>query len=133
VKLGHAPRAARPRSLDDALLPLVNVVFLLMVFFLSAGRFGAPRPEAATPESARAEARATAARVLELRADGLLASGGDVFAETDLAARAIAWQGQPLDVKATGKVPAARVLRLLTVLRGVGVREVRLLTVKGGS
>jgi len=132
VKLRSA-RVNRPRSLDDALLPLVNVVFLLMVFFLSAGRFGAPKPEAATPESSRAESRAAMARVLELKADGTLASGGQVFAEAELSIRAVAWAGQPLDVKAAGKVPADRVLRLLAVLRQVGVLDVRLLTVKGGG
>jgi len=128
VKLGHSGRP-RSRTLDDALLPLVNVVFLLMVFFLSMGRFGAP-PSAAAPRTSEAETKVGKARVLELREDGALASEGQTFAESDLAARAIRWAGEPLDVKAAGQVPAERVLRLLTVLRGVGVTDVRLLTVK---
>ena len=51
MKLGR-PRAPRSRSLDDALLPLVNVVFLLMVFFLAAGRLGGPKPIDSAPQSA---------------------------------------------------------------------------------
>ena len=131
MKLGK-PKRPRSRSLDDALLPLVNVVFLLMVFFLSAGHFGAPRPATRTPESQRPEARTAAApRVLELRGEAELAVGGLVFGDAELPGRAIAWQGTALDVRASGDVQADRVLRLLAILRAAGVRDVRLLTVKG--
>ncbi len=129
----HARTPQRPRSLDDALLPLVNVVFLLMIFFLSAGRLSGPRPDAVAPQSSRDEARTAAARVLELRSDGQLSVDGDVFADADLPLRAAAWQGTPLDVKAAGQVQADRVLRLMAVLRAAGVRELRLLTIKGGG
>ena len=132
MKLGIA-RRKRSLSLDDALLPLVNVVFLLMIFFLSSSHFGAPKPGRATPASQRADARATAApRVLELREGAVLALADEVFADSQLAARALAWQGQPLDLRAAGEVPAERVLRLLATLREAGVSDVRLLTVRGG-
>lgn len=130
MKLGQ-PRHPRSRTLDDALLPLVNVVFLLMVFFLSASRLGAARPAADAPESAAAEERAAAVRVLELRGSAELALQGEVFADAQLAARAPAWQGMPLDVRAGGGVPAERVLRVLAVLRTAGVNDVRLLTLRG--
>lgn len=132
MRLGK-PARPRSRSLDDALLPLVNVVFLLMVFFLSAGRFGAPKPEVSAPESARADTATAASRVLELRGNGELSMQGEVFADSELPGRSLAWQGAPLDVRAAGDVPAERVLRLLTILRGAGVRDVRLLTVKGAG
>lgn len=132
MKLGR-PRAPRSRSLDDALLPLVNVVFLLMVFFLAAGRFGGPKPVDSTPQSSRTESSAAAPRVLELRADGRLVLAGEVFADSELAGRSLAWRGAPLDVQASGDVPAARVLRVLAILRGAGLDQVRLLTVKGAG
>jgi len=124
------PRRPRSRSLDDALLPLVNVVFLLMVFFLSAGRFGAATPVTGTPQSQRAESGTAAPRVLELRSGGLLAMQGELFGDAELAGRCLNWLGSPLDVRAAGDVPAERVLRLLAILRGAGLRDVRLLTVK---
>lgn len=127
------PRRARSRSLDDALLPLVNVVFLLMVFFLAAGRIGAPRPLADAPQSAQSLATAGTARVLELTAEGQLLSAGERFVDAELVGRSLAWRGEPLDVRAAGDVPAERVLRLLAILRGAGVTDVRLLTVKAGS
>lgn len=133
MKLASAKRS-RSRTLDEALLPLVNVVFLLMVFFLSSSHFGAARPTGSTPQSQRAASDTKAAnRVLELRADGQLATQGEVFADGQLPARAAAWQGLPLDVRAAGDVPAERVLRLLAMLRSAGVRDVRLLTVKGAA
>lgn len=130
MRLGQVSRP-RNRTLDDALLPLVNVVFLLMVFFLSASRLGAPRPAADAPQSATAERRAAAGQVLELRGSAELALQGEVFADAELAARAPAWQGRPLDVRAGGTVPAERVLRVLAVLRAAGVNDVRLLTLRG--
>lgn len=128
MKLSSSARP-RNRGLDDALLPLVNVVFLLMVFFLAAGRFN-QRADADAPESARTEARSSSARVLELRGSAQLAFEGQLFADAELPGRALAWQGTTLDVRAGGEVPADRVLRVLAVLRAAGVQDVRLLTLR---
>ena len=126
-----AGKRVRSRSIDDALLPLVNVVFLPMIFFLSAGRLGI-KPEASAPEAKRIESRA-AAQVLELRGSAQLVFGDELVADAELPGRALLWRGQPLDLKAPGQVPADRVLRLLAVLRAAGVNDVRLLTIKGGG
>ena len=130
MKLGRS-RRPRHRGLDDALLPLVNVVFLLMVFFLAAGRFS-QRPAADAPQSASTEARTSSARVLELRGSAQLAFEGLLFADAELPGRALSWQGLAVDVRAGGEVPAERVLRVLAVLRAAGVQDVRLLTLRGG-
>lgn len=130
MKLSSATRP-RHRGLDDALLPLVNVVFLLMVFFLAAGRFS-QRPAADAPQSANTESRATAARVLELRGSAQLALEDVLFADAELPSRALALRGAALDVRAGGEVPAERVLHVLAVLRAGGVQDVRLLTLRGG-
>jgi biopolymer transport protein ExbD len=133
MKLSHRARP-RTRTIDDALLPLVNVVFLLMVFFLSMGHFGGPKPIDNAPKSERIEQRAAAApRLLELRGTAQLVMQGQTVVDAELSSRAQAWQGAPLDVRARGDVPADRVLRLLAVLRAAGVRDVRLLTVKVGG
>ena len=125
------PRMARPRSLDDALLPLINIVFLLMIFFLFVGRIGGPQVPSATPKSREADATtAAAAQVLELADGGRCQVDGTEFADTELALRAVAWKGGKVDVRATGLVSAERVLRVLADLRRAGVGEVRLLTVR---
>lgn len=126
------PRGRRPRSLDDALLPLINIVFLLMVFFLFAGRLGGGQPPERAPVSqgARGPALDAAPRRLELLADGRLRIGAERFTEAELPARLVAWQGLPVDLHSTAEAPAERVLRVLGVLRAAGVGEVRLLTVR---
>lgn len=123
-------RRARPRSLDEALLPLVNIVFLLMVFFLASGRFAVTQPAAGAPRSAQAGTPTAAPRVLQLHEDGSLSLQAQRFSEAELPRRALDWQGAPLDVRAAAGLPAQRVLHLLAVLRDAGVSEVRLLTVK---
>jgi len=134
MRLAASAQRRRPRSLDDALLPLVNIVFLLMIFFLFVGRLGGVTPDKPAPGS-RADIHATPAapRVLELRADGRLRVDGREIAEADLAAQALAWRGQAIDVQAPADAAADRVLRLLSVLRQSGVGEVRLLTVRARS
>lgn len=123
-------RRARPRSLDEALLPLVNIVFLLMVFFLASGRFEVAKPAASAPRSVQAGSPTAAPRVLELHDDGSLSLQSQRFSEAELPRRARDWQGAPLDVRAAAGLSAQRVLHLLAVLRAAGVSEVRLLTVK---
>lgn len=134
MKLGHPERGARARrtrGLDDALLPLINVVFLLMVFFLMAGRLGGPMPGDADPRSqAEPQALDAAPLQLELRAGGRVALGGLEFPDGELGVRSLAWRGQAVDLRASGDAPADRVLRLLGALRQAGVGEVRLLTVR---
>lgn len=132
MKLGRTPRF-RPRGLDDALLPLVNVVFLLMVFFLASGQLSRTRPTASTPQSQQSEASRVSERVLELRGSAQLAVRDEVFADAELPGRALAWRGSTMDVRAAGEVPADRVLRVLAVLRAAGVTDVRLLTLRQGA
>ena len=133
MKLSSA-RRRRFRSLDDALLPLINIVFLLMVFFLFVGRVGGLPADEQGPRS-RADRQATEAapRRLELRADGRLLADGRETTEAELAVLALAWRGAAVDVRAPAEAAADRVMRLLGLLRQAGVGEVRLLTVRARS
>lgn len=46
----------RRRNSDDNLIPLINVVFLLLIFFMVAGQFGQPLPDhIAAPASTSAQ------------------------------------------------------------------------------
>lgn len=129
------PRGRRPRSLDDALLPLINIVFLLMVFFLFVGRLGGNLGEQKAPvsQSRDAEEIAASPQQLELLPDGRLQIGGERFAEAELAGRIGGWQGRAVDLRSAADAPAERVLRILGLLRAGGVGEVRLLTVRARS
>lgn len=134
MRLGK-PRLARERAraMEDAVLPLINVVFLLMIFFLVAGQMGQRMSASAAPQSWLSEkASAAAPRVLRLLSDGTLDAGGILVTDEGLADEAAGWGGAAVDVQAGPEIPATRVLRVLNVLHAAGIADVRLLTVTPG-
>lgn len=125
---GSAPGVDEP-----GVLPLINVVFLLLVFFLLAGQLVAADPFAVRPPVSSAPGDgAPAVPTILLAADGRLAvvgaEGGDREAADDALAGLVADGPPPLvRLKADGQVPAERVTRLLRRLEGLGVARVHLL------
>lgn len=69
----------RPRG-EEHLIPLINVVFLMLIFFMVVGQLSAPDPFEVAPPTARSEAVLPPAPVeLLLAADGRLALAGEVI------------------------------------------------------
>ena len=126
------PEAPRRRG-GENVIPLINVVFLLLIFFMIAGSlsqtelFRVQPPESVSEAPLPPEAR----RIL-LAADGRLALD-DRAVELDALAAALAGDTGPVEIKADAAAPAARLLALLEVLRQAGVQEVELVTEKGRS
>ncbi|MFO7855111.1 MAG: biopolymer transporter ExbD [Paracoccaceae bacterium] len=118
---------------DASVLPLINVVFLLLVFFMVAGRLSDGDPFEVAPPESRTEGPAPAApmRVL-LAADGRLALDGEVMErEALLAAVAARLEAEPeaeLRVKADGAAEGAALAALVADLAAAGAREARLVT-----
>jgi len=122
---------------DAGILPLINVVFLLLIFFMLAGRLTDPAPfEVTPPESAAAGAPQAAedARpqetVIWLAADGRLALDGTVLEAAALKAqlgeRLAADPATPVHLKADGDAAAAAVVAVMESLRDAGVRRLQL-------
>ena len=139
-----------PRRLNVTLLPMINVVFLLLIFFLLAGRMGPAEPVPVTPPDIRAEAEAVGEFTLWLGADGRLAfremvlpEGADPAAllaalgaaRADFCATAACETAPPaLLVRADRGVPAARLAVLLPDLGALGFGRVDLVaTAIGGA
>lgn len=127
-------RLSRPRRRPDdeeRVLPLVNVVFLLLIFFMVAGRLAASDAfeiEPAQSESAGAsEARP---QKLLVGTEGRLALDGEVLDETALLARLAEAEAGRLTVRADARVEADRLVRLLGRLREAGVGDVELQTAR---
>lgn len=117
---------------DDQMLPLINLVFLLLVFFMLVGAITPPEPfEIDAPQARQLDPADAGSRSLIVAADGRLGLGREVFAADDLPARAAAWQrahpGEPLQVKADARLEAQRVVAMLGVLQDAGVRRISLL------
>ena len=72
---GRYLRDARPPPSDARILPLINIVFLLLIFFMLAGRFAFHDPFRITPPRSGSE-RAAAGRdlLVPVAADGRLVS-----------------------------------------------------------
>ncbi len=122
-----------PRRARVSLTPLINVVFLLMIFFMLAGRIAATDPfPVEPPRSAAAGQIDSKETVVLLGADGTLALDGQVMDEDAFAAavadRVKADGASAFRFKADGKAEATRVVAIMETLREAGVEKLRLLT-----
>ncbi len=128
----------RPHSDEERILPLINVVFLLLIFFMLAGRLAASDPfEIAPPRSASEGPVENRDLMVLVGADGRLALDGAVMEEAALKAaiaERLAGDGEArVRVKADGSAEATDVVAVMELLRAAGVRRVSLLTVSGGA
>ena len=127
------PRSRRPRNEDERILPLTNIVFLLLIFFMLAGRLATPDPLPIEPPESEREDPARAEGVLvQMMTDDRVAIDGEVVPLAELAAR-VGRQGAGDDaprvrLKADGTVAATRVVAVMQQLHDAGVDELRLLT-----
>ena len=119
-----ATREKRP--VRENVVPLINVVFLLLIFFMLTATL---RP----PESIEVELPALAATartepeewpVVLLGADGRLALDGE-----PLETLAGSSPAERIELRADARVPARILLPLLEQLEHAGVREVEVVTV----
>lgn len=126
----------RPKDDDERILPLINVVLLLLIFFMLAGRLAASDPFQIAPPHSLSEGPAAAQDIAVLvGADGRLALDGTVMDEATLASvvadRLSTDPAAMLHLKADGRTEATRVIALLELLRDAGVGKLKLLTVPG--
>lgn len=145
-------RPEPPGASDASLIPMINVVFLLLVFFMVAGTIRAPDPiETTPPTSERIAEVPYARRTLHLAADGTLALDGEALGATPLAV-ALARPAAEDDARPVGGDPATRdeanesgaVLTLradagasfallretIDALRAAGITQVELITIR---
>ncbi|GMG85655.1 hypothetical protein LNKW23_48800 [Paralimibaculum aggregatum] len=119
-----APRHRRTR---DGAVPMINIVFLLLIFFLLTATLSTSAPfPLALPES-RAEARAEEEAVLFVAADGRLAWMGhrDAAVYPAIAAAAAAGRGR-IEIRADRDLPGPEIARILAALGSAGIAEVGL-------
>ncbi|TVR82912.1 MAG: biopolymer transporter ExbD [Rhodospirillales bacterium] len=127
-------RQQRPASNpDDRILPLINVVFLLLIFFMLAGRLAAPDPFDVVPPHSVSRDQASPQDVMILiGADGRLALDGVVMAPSELQAavadRMATHGAARARLKADGRAEAVAVVAAMALLRDAGVEHLVLLT-----
>ncbi|MCB1863069.1 MAG: biopolymer transporter ExbD [Gammaproteobacteria bacterium] len=135
------PSGDRRGGSDDQLIPLINVVFLMLIFFMVIGRIGPADRLQVTPPASRSQLPASEQGVTILIArDGSLAIDETPVALATLVPRLQAaldraelkW-GSPaeLRIKADAALTAGQLAPLLSQLRESGRTKVRLLTWPG--
>lgn len=122
----------RRRSDDERTLPLINIVFLLLIFFMIAGRIDGGDPfDVEPPSTDRADAAESVEMVIHLAADGRVAlDGQEVPMPLLVEAVAAEWSDASaarLVIKADGRLAATEVVATMEALHAVGVARVTLI------
>jgi len=126
-----APPPRRPRG--ESIVPMINVVFLLLVFFLMTSQLAPPEPVEVTPPAADAadDGAEAGPAALYLAADGTLAfrelRGEAAIAA--FAAEAGPETSAPPALRADAQAEARDVAAILSRLRAAGLGEVALVVV----
>lgn len=131
-----SPPRRRP---SENLLPMINVVFLLLIFFLISAEMTPPEPFPVSPPEAEAKAAAEGEFTLHLSAEGLLGyrdqTGDDAALSALTGDRARFCTGADcvavpprLILRADAAVPGVRLAALLPRIGGLGFADLHLVT-----
>ena len=128
----------RPKSDDERILPLINVVFLLLIFFVLTGTLSVIDPiEAKPPRSASDGVVEVRELVIVLGADGSLAFDGVLVDKATLkSALAARMAADPLTrvwLKADAETESIEVIAFMELLHDAGVERLKLLTIPIGN
>ncbi|TCP60931.1 outer membrane transport energization protein ExbD [Rhodovulum bhavnagarense] len=123
------PQPAR-RPARESVVPMINVVFLLLVFFMISAQLAPPDPFEVTPPAATSDDPAQGAAVLHVAQDGALAYGA-VRGEAALAALAEAEIDGPLMIRADKAAPGQVIAALIARLSAAGIGPLELIA-EGG-
>lgn len=120
-------RPTPPRPARENIVPMINVVFLLLIFFLMTAQIAPPDPFEITPPASTADSPAEAPSVLHVAADGQLAYG-DLRDDAVFEALAANPPQTPLLLRADTGLDASRLPGLLARLHRAGVTDIALVT-----
>ncbi len=125
--------ARQPQEEPDTILPLINVVFLLLIFIIMTGALTAVDFFNVDPPSSTSVVRGSLDEtVILVGGDGRIAIDNEEVDEADLqlsvSDKLAANAGAVFRIKADGRVDAARVVEIMELIEAVGVRHVMLLT-----
>lgn len=124
---------SRAKSDEERVLPLINVVFLLLIFIMLAGRLATLDPFRIDPPRSASDAAAQQRELTVLiGAKGRLALDGQVMDRAQIrsavARRASRDGSLRVLVRADGRAEAIRVIAVMELLREAGVENLNLLT-----
>jgi biopolymer transport protein ExbD len=118
---------------EQSLIPFINIIFILMVFFVVVGRIeSGSDPKLNIPHSAIGQAITGKPVMMELQRDGTILLDGKTVQREGLYATLqlvfLADRDNPLTIKADRNLPADYMLSALQLIRRAGGRNVTLVT-----
>ncbi|WP_291729168.1 biopolymer transporter ExbD [Leisingera sp. F5] len=122
MDLTETPR--RPRT--ESIVPMINVVFLLLIFFLMTSRLAQPDPFEVTPPDAAIEAEPEAAPVLYVNAEGRMHFDGAEDSEALARLAAVSGGSPVLQLRADARLEAKALARILRQLAAAGLSQAEL-------
>lgn len=123
----------KSRDSELGIIPLVNVVFLVLIFLVLVGKFTAPEPlDIRPPVSVSGAKNPRGLAKILLTRDGQVAVDGVVTARSQLSERVSGVLSARPDVrfqlKADARLEAVRMIEVMEELRDAGVERLTLLT-----
>lgn len=120
---------------EEKILPMINVVFLLLIFFMIAGSLSVKEPfELAAPLSNSNLPVQQHSVIISMSSDGALALDAELLSEEKMIEKITALirnnSNSYIEIKADQQVAGNRVITLLNRLKDIGVTKVNLITEK---
>ena len=119
---------------DQRVLPLINMVFLLLIFFMLAGTPAAEQVKIEPPLSINQDPSSPQAVTLSMDAQGRLFLNGEMAPQDNLKLALAPYPeagstDAPLVLRAAAAAGAAEVVAVMSRLRAAGIEQLQLLTV----
>ena len=123
-----------PRARSEPTIALINIVFLMLVFFLVAGQIARPVDSEVTLIDTSLSGANAPDDALVVRADGTLMWQGAPVTILDFAiAQVTEPEGPPLRILPDRNAPARLLIAVAVDLRAISGRDIRLVTQQGGT
>ncbi|MFS4580643.1 ExbD/TolR family protein [Phaeobacter sp. C3_T13_0] len=126
MDLTDPPR--RPRG--ESIVPMINVVFLLLIFFLMTSRLAQPEPFEVIPPEAGLDAEAKSDALLYIDAEGRMHFDGNegpaALAALAAAARADGTADGTVQLRADARLHATKLAKILRQLAAAGLSHAEL-------
>lgn len=119
---------------DERVLPLINMVFLLLIFFMLAGKLTAEQMKIEPPLSTSQDPSSPQAVTLSMDAQGRLFLNGEMVPQDNLQLALarhpdMGSTDSPLVLRASAAAAATRVVAVMSRLRDAGIDQLQLLTI----
>lgn len=128
-------RSHKQAPSDNNLIPMINVVFLLLIFFMVAGTIDPAVPIDTTPPDSSQRRELSAARTLHVSVDGSMALDTQSVTLETLGNALLTPEPSrtddamvPLAIRADGNLALEQLQPVLDTLRNAGVARVELVT-----